>query len=136
MGKDRSKDYATAAFRDFAQHGRVSRAELEQKLYAAERKKTASEELAVKYIKDNEPLLADIDAVWQTVIQLKQQSPDGLRAVEEVYFLYPGIPLRRNDIVMRIRFFALNEGISERTVYFWLKKARHLFSEYLSLIHI
>ena len=129
MGKDRSKDYATAAFRDYAFFGKISQEALEKKFYDAEYQKTLSEELAKAFLSQKKPLLDDIGAVHETVEQLRKDAPDILHALEEVYFLYPTVPLRRNDIVMRIRFFALNEGVSERSVYFWLKKARHLFAE-------
>ena len=128
MGKDRSKDYATAAFREFAFYGKPKVYELQEKLYSIELKKTKSPELAAQIIAEKMPLLLDIDAVNLVLKELKDQ-PNILRALDEVYFVYPSIPLKRNDIVFRIRFFAVNEGVSERAVYLWLRKARRLFAQ-------
>lgn len=45
-------------------------------------------------------------------------------AVRAVYMQEPGRPLRRSEVTMRARRFAGEHYVSERTVYYWLARAR------------
>lgn len=126
--KDRSRDYATAAFRDFSLYGKKSGGQLEKEIYAKEFKITLSEDLAGKKVKQMRPLIADITAAGEVYSYYKERKPEIAEAMEEVYFCYPASPLHRSDIVLRIRLFSLKKGISERTVYHYLKKARQAFA--------
>lgn len=133
MFKDRSRDYATAAFRDFALYGKRSGSEAEKFFYERELRITLSEELAEKKIAELKPLIADIAAAETVYSHYRESDPKIAEALEEVYFCYPANPLRRSDIVMRIRLFSLRKGISERSVYNYLKQARQAFAFFRGL---
>lgn len=49
------------------------------------------------------------------------------RAVEEVYMAEPRRPMRKNEVVMRVRRLAAERYVSERAVYKWLRRARMLW---------
>lgn len=109
MKKDRIRDYATAAFRD----------------YAIQRKNK-------NFASDS--LRADFEAVQKT---LKFFCIEGelyiIAAVEAVYFAEAGLPVRRSSISARVSRFAIEQHADESTVYRWLKKARCKFAEYRGL---
>ena len=48
-------------------------------------------------------------------------------AVRTVYFSYPHVKLKRNDIGLRVRYFAYRKNLDDRTVYRLLSDAKKLF---------
>lgn len=48
-------------------------------------------------------------------------------AVREIYFVDPCVPLRRNDIEMRVTHFCMTRYVSRTSVYEWLAIARNVF---------
>lgn len=52
------------------------------------------------------------------------------RAVRGVYMEEPRRPMRRTEVTMRVRRLACELYVSERMVYFWLARARALWSRY------
>lgn len=59
----------------------------------------------------------------------RENSPAGeiRRAVEQVYMFESRRPMRKNEVVMRVRRLATERYVSERTVYKWLRRARMLW---------
>lgn len=128
MFKDRSRDYATAAFRDFALYGKKPGGQVEKEIYQRELAVTLSDDLARKKVSEMKPMIADITAAGEVYAFYRQKQSPVAEALEEIYFCYPATPLKRSDMVMRVRLFSLKKGISERTVYNYLKKARREFA--------
>lgn len=109
MKKDRTRDYATAAFRDYAKRlnsgGDVSASEAE-----------------------------DYEAVRKVLDYFKSEGkPYIVGAVEAVYFSGASEPLRICSISRRVSRYALEQYADESTVYRWLKEARRKFAEYRGL---
>lgn len=50
-----------------------------------------------------------------------------MAAVRAVYMADPGRELRRSEISGRVTRFALDYYTAERTVYYWLRRARDLW---------
>lgn len=109
MRKDNVRDYATAAFREYARLGCPSSETISQERDAA--------------------LAADLRAVAECLrllaIEDKEYVADAVRAV---YFATPGAPLKKGDVGARVAAFAREYPASERSVYGWLKLARKLFA--------
>ena len=67
-------------------------------------------------------------AVYQTMQMLechgRKESADVVRAV---YFSYPNRPIKKNEISWRVRRFAHESYMDERTVYRHLRAAKELF---------
>ena len=103
MKKDFARDYIVEAFR----------------LYA----RTCS-----TITEDNPtPALLDIMAVQQTLAQLQQSRKQYIvQAIEAIYFPAPSVPLHKGDISARVIRFCYEYHASERSVYLWLREARHL----------
>lgn len=140
MKKDRIKDYATAAFRDFAAGGCKSFETLRNEIYnaalldaASELKKKSPPLSAVvraeKAVEDATPFLLDMLAVEKTLAMLESGNKDYIAAaVRAVYFTDARIPLHKHVISSRVRRFAAELPASEITVYRYLKQARQLFA--------
>lgn len=108
MKKDRVRDYATAAFRDYA--------------------------LALKSTGNvSESQSRDIAAVENMLKYFSEKKPCVVSAVKAVYFIDAGLPLRKNTVSLRVRKYALLEHTDERSVYRDLKAARNKFAEYRGL---
>lgn len=73
----------------------------------------------------------EIIAVYETLRTLeftgKCETAD---AVRRVYFGYPERPLKKNEISWRVRRFAFEKHMDERTVYRHLKIAKDLFLKF------
>lgn len=109
MKKDRVRDYATAAFRDYA--------------------------LALKSPKDiSEPQRMDNAAVEKTLTYFSDKKPYIVSAVKAVYFIDAGVPFRKKTISSRVLDYARLEHIDASAVYRWLREARHKFAEYRGLV--
>lgn len=108
MKKDRVRDYATAAFRDYA--------------------------LSLKSLEIlSGPQSRDFAAVENTLRFFSEKKPCVVSAVKAVYFIDAGQPLRKNTVTLRVRKYALLEHTDERSVYRDLKAARNKFAEYRGL---
>lgn len=108
MKKDRVRDYATAAFRDYA--------------------------LALKSVENvSAPQSMDMAAVENMLKYFSEEKPCVVLAVKAVYFIDAGLPLRKKVITSRVREFAISEHTNERYVYRDLKEARNKFAEYRGL---
>ena len=109
MRKDNIRDYATAAFREYARMGCPS-----LELISCER---------------DVALVADLRAVEECLRILSLEDREYIvDAVRAVYFASPGVPLRKGDIGARVAAFARVCPASEREVYRWLKRARVRFA--------
>ena len=109
MKKDRVRDYATEAFRDYA--------------------------LALKSSGDiSEARRMDIAAVEKMLTYFADKKPCVVSAVKAVYFTDAGVPFRKKTVTHRVRDYALTAGADESTVYRWLRVARCKFAEYRGLV--
>ncbi len=108
MKKDRVRDYATEAFRDYA--------------------------LSLKSSGDiSEPQRMDNAAVEKMLKYFEDKKPYVVSAVKAVYFTDAGLPFRKNTVSFRVRNFAISEHTNERDVYRYLREARQKFAEYRGL---
>ncbi len=134
MLKDKTRDYATAAFRMYAALGRPQYDELKKKIYetALLDKDTEPSKAVIKAnaeLENKTPLLLDVLAVEKTLEMLTRGKKEHIvSAVEQIYFTYPEEPLGKNAVISKVRRFCYDYGASERTVFYWLKEARLLFS--------
>ena len=105
MRKDNVRDYATAAFREYARLGCPT-----PDLIAKER---------------DAALAADLRAVSECLRILSSEDTGYIvEAVRAVYFVAPEAVLKKGDIGERVAAFARACPASEREVYRWLKRAR------------
>lgn len=106
MKKDRIKDYATAAFRDYAAAG----------------------------FKNSQPeadlcVLLDRAAVERTIEILTYEGKgDIIAAVKAVYFVGAREPIRKGTITSRVRRFSTDLPCSEMSAYRYLREARRIFA--------
>jgi hypothetical protein len=143
--KDHIRDYATDAFRYYARLGRPTYEELRLAIYnaALESSRREIEHVqeplpdptaaavanAQRALDEREGELRDIDAVCRTIeIMQHEGRQDCLLALEYVYFAAPDQPLERGDITDRVHSASINIPVSERSVFYWLSKARMLFA--------
>ena len=109
MLKDSIRDYATAAFREYARLGCPTPEAISRERDAA--------------------LAADLRAVGECLRLLcVEDKPYIADAVRAVYFASPGVPLKKGDVGARVAAFARACPASEREVYRWLKRARVRFA--------
>ena len=129
LHKDNTRDYATEAFRTYAELGKPTFDEAREQIYrdAAKRGGEIDPEEAVK---KSMPLLLDIDAVDKTLLTLARERKDYIiSAIEDVYFVTPFLPLKKGEITERVRRSSVVRYAGERTVYLWLREARQIFAE-------
>lgn len=138
------RDYATSAFRFYAAMGKISAETIKRKIkdiiyteakreyfkfgakgghsdcvaYALERAEREIDGFASE--------INDIIAVENT---LKRCDAETRKAIEIVYFTDAVEPLKKNDISDRVHKAELTIPMSERQVYYSLKKARLIFAE-------
>ena len=108
MKKDRVRDYATEAFRDYA--------------------------LLKSSDSISETRRMDIAAVENTLKYFENKKPSVVSAVKAVYFTDAGVPFRKNTVSFRVREYAISEHTDESSVYRWLREARCKFAEYRGLV--
>ena len=71
---------------------------------------------------------AEIVAVYQTIQALELSGrKETANAVRAVYFRYASRPLKKNEVTWRVRRFATEGYMDERTVYRHLRIAKALF---------
>ena len=105
MLKDSIRDYATAAFREYARLGCPTPEALSRERDTA--------------------LAADLRAVAECLHLLcVEDKPYIADAVRAVYFASPGAPLKKGDVGARVAAFARACPASEREGYRWVKRAR------------
>ncbi len=74
---------------------------------------------------------AELVAVYQTLQALEySHRAETAEAVRAVYFRYANRPLKKNEIAWRVRRFATEKYMDERTVYRRLREAKELFAEF------
>ena len=109
MRKDNIRDYATAAFREYARLGCPAVEQISRERDSA--------------------LVADLGAVCACLRMLcTEDKVHVVDAVRAVYFSAPDTPLKKGDIGARVAAFAREYPSSEREVYRWLKIARVRFA--------
>lgn len=113
--------YASAAFRKYARYGFDRRRLSAFDMYECIKGSVASVERA------NE-MLAVYDTLRLLAAYGKEET---VRAVRAVYFTYPGCRLKKNDLSLRVRRFAIENYCDERTVYRRLSEALRLYSALL-----
>lgn len=102
------RDYATAAFRDYAKRQAADCAK------PSVQKDSAAIELAFDYLKS-------------------QGKEYIINAVKAVYFAGANEQLKIREISSRVSRFAIEQHADESTIYRWLKEARDLFAKYRGL---
>lgn len=91
--------------------------------------KPTTEELKARTT-DDKALLDNIEAVNKTLEYFRSNNKEHvIKAIESVYFFCPKRAWRKKELTERVIFFSLSYGASERTVFYWLKEARDVFSE-------
>lgn len=154
--KDYTRDYATAAFRFYAENGKSSE-KYRKKIYDEALENMSKSEgntgvskpteaaimAAEKAVNDKLAELKDMEAVELTLAELQATtsfSENSIRksrcerrnivqAIEIVYFKDPEKELEKGDIHNRVHTAELFIPASESSIYRWLKQARQLFSE-------
>ena len=74
---------------------------------------------------------AELVAVYECLKALEYSGrAETAQAVRAVYFRYADRPLKKNEIAWRVRRFAIEGYMDERTVYRHLKLAKELFVKF------
>jgi hypothetical protein len=138
--KDYLRDYATAAFRFYAQNGK-SAEQYKSKIYEealenirkSEKREGVSKptEAAVmaaeRAVNEKIAEIKDMEAVELTLAELGvKRRHDIIQAVEFVYFKNAEDQLE--DIKAKVLSAQINIPASERAIYYWLRQARQLFA--------
>lgn len=137
------RDYATAAFRFYAALGKIGSEEIKERIkniiYEQSKREFCKRgssgghsdsvayavEKAEREIEDFKADIEDIIAVEKT---LKQLDIHTKRIIEIVYFADSDKPLRKNDISDRVHKAVFAIPMSERQIYYRLKRARLIFA--------
>lgn len=142
--KDYIRDYATAAFRFYAQNGK-SAEKFKQKIYIEALDKINKSETPVKngvgkpteaaLMKAEEAVneriseIKDMEAVDKALAELEARYKRYVvQAIDIVYFKEPDKDLVLGDIKSRVIEASVNIPASERSIYGWLNEARNLFA--------
>ena len=112
-GNKRNKDRATAAFRLWARAGCPGMEEIRRSGGGA--------------AEDMLTCAAVFDVLESNAGRANRPGPEIAEAVRAVYMRDPGRPLKRSEVSMRARRFAISHYVSERTVYYWLRIARTMW---------
>lgn len=144
MRKDNIRDYATEAFRFYAACGRLTAAELEEKVRQEIYTKSKREFLhngrphqpsdATAYavmqaedaVAEMQAEFLDILAVERTLMQLDEAQR---KAIEIVYFANPNQELEKGEISRRVHQAEMEIPASERNIYLWLRYVRRIFAK-------
>ena len=115
--RKKQEDRAVAAFTRYARYGFHRRPLTGFAMMDCIRGSTACEEEAREML-----------AVYDTLRLLTYMNKrEELRAIYEVYFTSRGRRLRRNDVSLRVRRFAVENYYDDRTVYRRLARVKRLF---------
>lgn len=142
--KDYIRDYATAAFRFYAENG-MSAEKFKQKIYiealdAIKKKETQVKEgvskptekaliAAEKAVNERISEILDMEAVDKVLAELEARRKKYIvKAIEIVYFKDNDKELLSGDIKNRVIKASNEIPASERSIYGWLKQARELFA--------
>lgn len=142
--KNHIRDYATAAFRFYAEKN-MSADEYKKKIYDEaledykKRQKSAGiscpTEAAIiraeRAVNEKLAEIKDMEAVELTVAELRVK-PQGraiVQAIEIIYFKDADKELKKGDIHSRVHTAEIYIPASQNTVYRWLREARRLFAE-------
>lgn len=149
MKKDYLRDYATAAFRFYAKNG-MSAEKYKEKIYNEALEEIKKGEVSVKNgiskptedalmaaekaVNEKIAEIQDMEAVEKVIAELKgTRKPYAVKAIELVYFKENDKEFSIGDIQNRVASAGMEIGASERSVYYWLKEARELFSYHRGL---
>lgn len=143
--KDHIRDYATAAFRYYAELGCPTRELLENQIRAEAIMQSKRELIhtkgiskptewaimnAQRAVENHEAELRDIQAVQEVIERLSfRHAYEIVRAVQIVYFADANKPLGKGDIAGRVHQAELEIPASERQVYRFLNQVRKMFAE-------
>ncbi|AKN32397.1 hypothetical protein Ccar_16625 [Clostridium carboxidivorans P7] len=142
--KDYLRDYATAAFRFYAQNG-MSAEKYKQKLYIEaldeiKKKETQVKDgiskpteqaliAAEKAVNERISEINDMEAVDKVLAELEARHKKHIiKAIEIVYFKDADKEFTIGDIQDRVHVASTKIPAGERSIYRWLKQARELFS--------
>lgn len=143
MKKDRTRDYATAAFCDYALNGFKTYEETRQLIYNAALLDASKDiksgnknpdinviKRAEKAVEESTGYLLDILAVDKTLEQLRKNKKEYIiDVIKNVYFENPKQIFRKKIITDRVCRIALDMPANEATIYRYLKQARQIFAE-------
>ena len=143
MKKQHYRDYATDAFRFLAAQGSSSK--YKQKIWneAIEEQRrlevtgtgiSCPTEAAIlradEAIFDAQAAISDLEAAEFAISTLEQlQGTNAVKTLKTVYMLDPNRPIRRREIVNRVKACATEFYISDRKIYEWLETAREEFAK-------
>ena len=89
---------------------------------------------AAKGATANQRDAAELIAVYLTLRTLEfTDRAETADLVKKVYFKYPSRPLKKNEISLRVRRFATDSYMDERTVYRHLRIAKELFLNFYEI---
>lgn len=142
--KDYLRDYATAAFRFYAQNG-MSSEKYKQKIYIEALNEIKKKEVKVKdgiskpteealikaemAVNERVSEILDMEAVDKVLAELEARRKRYIvQAIEIVYFKDADKELLLGDIKDRVIQASNEIPAAERSIYSWLKQARELFS--------
>ena len=145
--KDYLKDYATAAFRFYALNGK-SAEKYKKQIYDDVIETIRQREVRVKgsggspteaMLIEAENMISfkmaeikDMESVEATIKQLEVmrfgQGRGIIQAIEFVYFKDANKEIIKGDIYNRVHHAELFIPASERSIYYWLRQAREIFS--------
>ncbi|WP_443660135.1 hypothetical protein [Clostridium algidicarnis] len=138
--KDHLRDYATAAFRFYAKNGK-SAENYKMKIYEEALENISRSEGGSGISKPTESAIMaaeravngkiaeikDMEAVELTLAELRAKNRvDIVKAVEYVYFTEPEGEV--DDIKTKVHTAELFIPASQRSIYYWLRQARQIFS--------
>lgn len=143
--KNHIRDYATAAFRFYAQNG-MSAEYYKSRIYneALEEQKKVEKgcgiscptEAAIMRAEQrvNEKIaeIKDMEAVDKVMAELSAEPYPGksiMETIKIVYFKDANKNLKKGDIHNRVHQAVINIPASERSIYGWLNRARVMFAE-------
>ena len=134
MKKEAYRDYATEAFRIWAAWGCPSYDEAVERIRASAIKRAGESDPAniLAYadaeVERKSALLCDILACEKCFELLREDKKYICDAIKDIYMHEPWRTARRNEIARRVLRFSIDNAVSERQVYRWLKNARDLFA--------
>lgn len=141
--KDYIRDYATAAFRFYAQNDKSAEA-FKKKIYEEALESIKEQEgctgvskptegaimRAEKAVNEKIAEIKDMEAVEKVLAEYRSTWKSHIaRAIELVYFKDPDKEIGIGDIQNRVNAAVIEISASERSIYYWLKQARELFAQ-------